>query len=158
MIIIIFGVSGCGKTTIAVDLSKSLGIPYYDADDFHPQVNIDKMSQGHPLNDQDRSPWLETLSKKLFEWDKNGGAILACSALKEKYRQVLSSKIDHCHWIFLSGSYELILDRMNKRKGHYMSGRMLKSQFEALEVPSYGIHVNIEKSPEEIISIIKSNL
>ena len=158
MIIQIIGVSGCGKSTIARNLSESLGIPYYDADDFHPKANIDKMSAGQPLNDADRAPWLTILSNNLQQWEKEGGAILACSALKERYRKVLSQGLDNCNWIFLEGSYDLILERMQKRKGHYMSGEMLRSQFEALEVPSYGIHIDIQKSPEEIIAKIKSSL
>lgn len=158
MIIQIIGVSGCGKSTIARKLSESLGIPYYDADDFHPQKNIDKMGAGQPLTDKDRYPWLAILSKNLQEWEKEGGAILACSALKESYRQILSKGLDDCTWIFLEGSYELILERMKKRKGHYMSGEMLRSQFEALEAPTYGVHIDIKKSPEEIIAKIKSSL
>ena len=158
MIIQVIGVSGCGKTTIAQKLSRALGIPYYDADDFHPQENIDKMSNGESLNDDDRAPWLQALSNNLQQWEKEGGAVLACSALKEKYRQVLGQNLEQCHWVFLNGSYELILGRMNKRKDHYMSGEMLRSQFEALEVPAYGIHIDIQKSPEEIIATIKSSL
>ena len=101
MIIQVIGVSGCGKTTIARKLSESIGLPYYDADDFHPQANIDKMSNGQPLNDEDRASWLETLSMNLQQWEQEGGAILACSALKEKYRKVLSQGLDHCYWVFL---------------------------------------------------------
>ena len=158
MIIQIIGVSGCGKSTIAKKLSESLDLPYYDADDFHPKANIDKMSAGQPLNDEDRAPWLAMLSSNLQKWEKEGGAILACSALKEKYRKILSQGLDNCTWIILEGSYELILDRMQKRKGHYMGGEMLRSQFEAFEVPSYGIHIDIQKSPEEIIAKLKSSL
>lgn len=158
MIIQVIGVSGCGKTTIARKLSEDLGLPFFDADDFHPQANIDKMRSGKPLNDQDRESWLETLSKNLVEWEKQGGAILACSALKEKYRKKLDKGLNNCHWVFLSGSYDVIFERMRKRKDHYMSEEMLRSQFEALEVPKYGIHVDIDKTPEEIVEIIKSSL
>ena len=158
MIIQVIGVSGCGKTTIARKLSEEMGIPYFDADDFHPQENIDKMSSGQPLNDSDRASWLDTLSVNLQKWENEGGAILACSALKEKYRKVLSQHLSICHWVFLEGSYELILERMNKRMNHYMGGEMLKSQFDILEIPGYGIHIDIQKSPEEIIAKIKSNL
>ena len=158
MIIQVIGVSGCGKSTIARNLSSSLGIPYYDADDFHPPENVEKMKGGQPLNDDDRATWLTTLSDHLQEWEQKGGAILACSALKEKYRKFLSKGLKECHWVFLSGDYDLIYNRMRKREGHYMSASMLKSQFDALEVPAYGIHIDINKSPEEIINIIKSNL
>ena len=158
MIIQIIGVSGCGKSTIARKLSENLGIPYFDADDFHPKANIDKMSSGKPLNDADRAPWLAILSNNLKQWEKEGGAILACSALKERYRKVLSEGLDTCTWIFLEGSYELILERMQKRKGHYMGEKMLRSQFKALEVPDYGIHIDIQMSPEEIVAKIKSSL
>jgi carbohydrate kinase (thermoresistant glucokinase family) len=158
MIVQIIGVSGCGKSTIARNLSKELGIPYYDADDYHPKENVDKMKNGLPLDDSDRASWLTTLSTHLQQWDKNEGAILACSALKEKYREVLSEGLDDCHWVFLSGDYDLIYNRMTKRQGHYMSEQMLKSQFDSLEIPSYGIHIDINKSPEEIINIIKSSL
>lgn len=158
MIIQVIGVSGCGKSTIARSLSASLGIPYYDADDFHPPENVEKMKGGQPLNDDDRATWLTTLSDHLQEWEQKGGAILACSALKEKYRKILSKGLKECHWVFLSGDYDLIYNRMRKREGHYMSASMLKSQFDALEVPAYGIHIDINKSPEEIINIIKSNL
>lgn len=157
-IIQVIGVSGCGKTTIARRLSEDLDLPFYDADDFHPQVNIDKMASGKPLNDEDRALWLETLSKNLQQWEKKSGAVLACSALKEKYRQVLATGLHDCEWVFLSGSYELIYDRMQKRKDHYMGEIMLKSQFDALEIPKYGIHVDIKNSPEEIVEKIKSSL
>ena len=93
-----------------------------------------------------------------MEWEKQGGAILACSALKEKYRKILAKGLNNCYWVFLSGSYDLIFERMRKRKDHYMSEEMLRSQFEALEVPEYGIHVDIDKSPEEIVEMIKSSL
>ena len=121
MIIQVIGVSGCGKTTIARNLSKAMGIPYYDADDFHPKENVEKMRNGHALNDSDRSSWLDSLSKHLKKWEKEEGAILACSALKEKYREVLSQGLKDCHWVFLSGDYDLIYGRMSSRKGHYMS-------------------------------------
>ena len=158
MIVQVIGVSGCGKTTIARNLSKAIGIPYYDADDFHPKENVEKMKSGKALDDSDRASWLSSLSVHLQKWEKEGGAILACSALKEKYRTVLSQGLKDCHWVFLAGDYDLIYNRMSTRKGHYMSERMLKSQFDALEVPSYGIHIDINKSPEEIVNIIKSSL
>lgn len=155
MIIVVLGVSGSGKSTISKGLSLALNIPYYDADDFHPIANINKMSSGQPLNDKDREPWLEELAQNLSEWSREKGAVLACSALKEKYRTLLNSNCeDKIIWVYLKGDYELIKSRMESRKDHFMSSQMLKSQFEALEVPEYGIHVDISGSPEAIIKSI----
>lgn len=158
MIIQVIGVSGCGKSTIAKLLSEDLGLPYYDADDFHPQENIKKMKGGRPLNDEDRTTWLAILSRNLQKWEAEGGAVLACSALKEKYREILTEGLKENHWVFLSGPYELIYERMQKRKNHYMSESMLRSQFDTLEVPDYGIHIDIALPPGEIIEKIKSKL
>jgi len=158
MVIFVIGVSGCGKSTIAEKLSKETGIPYFDADDFHPQANIEKMSRGEALTDEDRSSWLNTLSDKLQIWDQGKGAVLACSALKEKYRMTLSRNLEPCSWVFLSGSFELIQSRLNQRKGHYMGAKLLRSQFDTLEIPDYGIHIDIEMAPEEIIEKIKLSI
>lgn len=155
MIVFVMGVSGCGKSTIAEKLSAQTGMPYFDADDFHPQENIDKMSRGEALTDKDRASWLCDLSHHLQQWDKDNGAVLACSALKENYRQILSKNLESCFWVYLSGTFDLIESRLNKRKGHYMGSELLRSQFDTLEVPEYGIHVDIEQSPEEILEKIK---
>jgi 6-phosphogluconate dehydrogenase len=158
MIIIVMGVSGSGKTTIGQLLAKSLDLPFYDADDFHPQLNIEKMTGGVPLTDTDRWPWLESLGANIRRWENEGGAVLACSALKEQYRTVLQT-IPSIHWIYLSGSRSLILERLEFRKEHYMSGVLLDSQFTALEQPAYGIHVDVSLSPELIVEdiLIKLN-
>lgn len=159
MIIVILGVSGSGKTTIGKQLSEKLEIPFFDADDFHPQSNIDKMSGGNPLNDDDRYPWLFALANKIDEWSSKQGAILACSALKEKYRKLLSSNSDEkILWVHLSGSQSLIKERIEKRNGHFMNADLLSSQFNDLEVPEYGIQMNISETPEEIINTIISKL
>ena len=155
MVIFVIGVSGCGKSTIAEKLSMETGIPYFDADGYHPQANIEKMSRGEALTDEDRSSWLNTLSDKLQIWNKGKGAVLACSALKEKYRMTLSKNLEPYIWVFLSGSFELIQSRLNQRKGHYMGAQLLRSQFDTLEIPDYGIHIDIEDNPEEIIEKIK---
>lgn len=156
--IIIMGVSGCGKTTIGKRLSDRTGMPFFDADDFHPQSNIDKMSNNIPLTDSDRHPWLISLSEKIAFWDSQGGAILACSALKEQYRELLSAGNTSISWVYLSGSFELIKSRMESRNGHYMKASLLQSQFDALEVPDYGLDISIENDPEEIIDTIISKL
>jgi len=156
--ILIIGVSGSGKTTVAKLLSKAIDKRFFDADDFHSQDNINKMKRGMALNDQDRSSWLNTLANKMEKWESEDGAILACSALKEKYRRILSSKTNNIFWVYLSGSYDVINSRMSKRKDHYMSADLLQSQFDALEIPEYGLHINIELAPQEIVNIIKSEL
>lgn len=157
MIYIIMGVSGCGKSTIAEALSEAINIPFYDADDFHPTANIQKMSQGQPLNDNDRQPWLEQLATELYNWNVGKGGILACSALKESYRQILSSKVNNIHWIYLNGSFDLIYNRMQQRESHFMKKEMLQSQFDTLEVPNYGLSIDISKSVEEMINEIMNN-
>ena len=154
---IIFGVSGTGKTTIGKLLAEKLEIPFYDADDFHPKENVEKMSNGIPLNDEDRSPWLQTLAKEIEFWSENGGAVLACSALKQSYRNILQT-YKKVEWIFLEGEFDLIYNRINQRKGHYMGSDMLQSQFDTLEEPITGIKVSIIPSPKEIVENIISKI
>ena len=156
--IIVMGVSGCGKTTIGKGLAEHLHLPYYDADDFHPSSNIEKMKKGIPLDDQDRLPWLNTLADQIQTWDSQGGAVLSCSALKESYRKLLASKSKPIDWVYLKGSFELIQSRLEKREGHYMKSGLLQSQFDALEEPKYGISISIDNTPETMISTILSNL
>lgn len=156
--IVIIGVSGCGKTTVGKLLSKKSGKPFYDADNFHPQTNIDKMKNGIPLNDKDRIPWLKLLSSKMAVIEEKTEVILACSALKEIYRRLLSENNNMITWVYLDGSFELIKERMYNRDSHFMKSQMLKSQFEDLEVPDYGLHISITESPEEIVNTIISKL
>jgi 6-phosphogluconate dehydrogenase len=153
------GVSGSGKTSVGKALASELEVPFYDADDFHPQGNIVKMKQGMPLDDKDRKSWLETLSKNLVQWEAATGAILACSALKEIYRTALQSgkRID-ITWIFLYGRPELIKARMSGRKGHYFKSELLDSQLADLEPPQYGWHFNISSSSDHIVKIILNKL
>ncbi|TYA74386.1 gluconokinase [Seonamhaeicola marinus] len=153
-IIIVMGVCGSGKTAIGKALSERLGLPFFDGDDFHPQENLDKMTNSVPLNDNDRQPWLLKLSKNLKEWQNSTGAILACSALKESYRQVLNTDLRNVFWIVLQGDFDVIIKRMLSRSNHYMKSEMLQSQFDVLEIPNYGFHVSIEKSIEEISNSI----
>jgi 6-phosphogluconate dehydrogenase/gluconokinase len=156
--IVIMGVSGCGKTTIGKQLAKQLDLPYFDADDFHSASNIEKMKHGIPLNDEDRMPWLTLLANNIQTWDVQGGAVLSCSALKESYRKLLASKSKQVNWVYLKGSFELIQSRLEHREGHYMKSGLLQSQFDTLEEPNYGIHISIENTPELIISKIISKL
>ncbi len=156
--IITMGVSGCGKTTIGKLLADKLDVAYFDADDFHPQENIEKMKKGIPLTDEDRNPWLLNLANKIADWDKNGGAVLSCSALKENYRQILMSKAPKIQWVYLAGSYDVIAERMRKRGNHYMKSNLLQSQFDTLEEPNYGIKVSILATPYNIVETILSKL
>ena len=150
--IVVMGVSGSGKTTVGKELAAKLDLPFYDADDFHSQTSIEKMKSGTPLTDPDRYPWLQLLSEKIEHWNTEGSAVLACSALKEEYRTILSSRTKMI-WVYLVVGFETIYDRMKKRD-HYMKPEMLQSQFDTLEIPDYGIHVDASHSVEEIVAKI----
>lgn len=158
-VIVVMGVSGCGKTSIGKQLASALEVPFFDADDFHPEENIKKMKNGQALNDTDRKPWLVKLSENISTWQNSTGAVLACSALRESYRTLLTAKENAIFWVVLQGDYNLIKQRMERRNNHYMKPEMLQSQFDALEVPKYGFHISIEKSIKEITkSVIKEVL
>lgn len=156
MVYILMGVSGAGKTLIGRKLSAKLEIPFYDGDDFHPPENVSKMKSGQPLNDDDRWPWLEKLACKISEWNQEGDAILACSALKKRYRELLKSHSaeDSVVFIYLKGPATLIADRIENRSNHFMPEELLESQFETLEEPDQCITVSINQSPEEIVNFI----
>lgn len=159
MIYITSGVSGAGKTTIGLLLSSELKLPFYDADDFHPKENVEKMANGIPLKDIDREAWLENLSANLRKWNAEGGAVLACSALKEKYRKKLQSiPKEEIIWIFLHSNYDVILERLSSREDHYFKPSLLQSQYDTLEFPGYGIHIDVNKTKDKIIEEIMENL
>jgi carbohydrate kinase (thermoresistant glucokinase family) len=157
--IYIMGVAGSGKTTIGKKLSGKTGYAFYDADDFHPQENINKMKAGLPLTDEDRLPWLDNIHQFVSNHLQSGNIIMACSALKKSYRQRLASGIeDRCRWVFLSGSYDTILKRMQARTDHYMPTELLRSQFDALEVPGQVIEINIDNDPDNITATILAKI
>ena len=157
-IIYIMGVAGSGKTTIGKLLSFQTGFPFFDADDLHPAGNKQKMKAGNPLDDKDRQPWLHKLNVLAIEQSKLKGAIIACSALKKKYRDVLALGISKPNWIFLEGSYEIIYQRMQKREDHFMPPGLLLSQFANLEVPADAFMVNINNDPAKIVEMIMQHL
>jgi carbohydrate kinase (thermoresistant glucokinase family) len=159
MVYVIMGVAGCGKTTIGRLLAQKLKVPFYDADDFHSQDNVLKMKSGIPLDDAERLPWLAKLSVNIARWNKGNDAVLACSALKESYRQILSSRgTEQVLFIHLRGDRELISSRLAKRNDHYFSSALLESQFNILEPPSPGIAVQTDAKPEEIAQKIHKEL
>jgi gluconokinase len=152
---LLMGVSGCGKTTIGKALATKLGWGFYDADDFHTPENKAKMSAGIPLDDNDRAPWLVSLHTLISTCLKeNEHGVLACSALKERYRQILLSGNQGVLIVYLKGDYDLIWSRMISRPGHYMKPEMLQSQFEVLEEPTYGLVVDVSRSVDEIVACI----
>ncbi len=150
---IIMGVSGCGKTCIGGLLAAALNLPFYDGDDFHPASNIQKMENGMPLNDSDRKPWLELLNNYIQQWNVEGGAVLACSALKAKYRYLLSQNA-RVVFIYLQSTKERILDRLNKRQNHFMPSSLLDSQFATLEEPRDALYVDNSPPPTEVIETL----
>lgn len=155
---IIMGVSGTGKSTIGKLLSNTLEIPFFDGDDFHPRENIEKMEAGNPLNDDDRKGWLVRLNA-LAQEHKSTGAIIACSALKESYRDILLEGMEnHLGFIHLEGTFELIKSRLESRKGHFMPLALLQSQFDALEVPTEAITVSVSLTPNQIIREITNQV
>lgn len=154
MIYYIMGVSGCGKSTIGTLLAKKLSLPYFDGDDFHSPENVAKMASGIPLTDEDRWPWLENIAIKASEL-ADTGAVFACSALKAEYRKVLEAGLGRkITWVFLSGSRELLTQRLQQRKGHYMPPDLLQSQLDTLEPPKNALRIDISAHPEEIINQI----
>ena len=151
------GVSGSGKSSVGVYLAKTRSIPFYDADYYHNESNIQKMKKGQSLNDSDRMPWLKLLSSNIKEWNSKGDAVLACSALKEKYRTQLS-KNNEVIFVFLDGDYKLIYERLSKRENHFFSKKMLKKQYLDLEKPKNCIMIPVNQSIEEICLMINSKL
>jgi gluconokinase len=158
MIIILMGVTGSGKTTVGRLLAEDLGWTYADADDFHSEQNLEKMKAGIPLNDADRKPWLESLGKLVRDClIRSEDAVLACSALKESYRESLLLD-EQVKLVYLKGDYQLIRERLAQRRGHYMDPALLDSQFETLEEPLECLRIDASPDPHAIISIIRKGL
>jgi gluconokinase len=161
MVVIIFGVAGAGKTTVGELLARELNWHFYEADDFHPQANIEKMRKGVPLTDEDRRPWLGKL-RELIERCLNRGenAVLACSALKQAYRQYLCVNAQ-VKLVFLHGEFALIADQLRHRRGHFMNPALLQSQFADLEEPQpaeNAMVIELGRKPDELVKEISSKL
>ena len=159
MVIIVMGVAGSGKTTVGRCLAETLGWPYCEGDDLHPTANLQKMAAGIPLTDADRLPWLRELRRRIEGCiAARENAVIACSALKESYREILAGGLDEVHFVHLTGSPELIRERLAHRTGHFMKAGMLDSQLAALEPPADAVAVDVAGSPEEIVTEIRGRL
>jgi len=157
MILVIMGVTGAGKTTVGKLLANKLGWRFIEADDYHSKVNIRKMNQGIPLNDEDRVPWLKDLNKILKYYEAiSKNAVLSCSALKGKYRLILADNMLTTEFILLEAGVEDIEVRLDKRKGHFMNPVLLRSQFNDLDVSEYIFCLDATLSPDQISSLIIS--
>ena len=156
-LIIIFGVSGSGKSTIGKKLSKDLKFKFIEGDDFHSINNINKMKRRLALNDNDREEWLQALNNKLK--DQSINTVLACSALKEKYRKKLIRGLDiNIFWFCLKGEFDLINQRLKKRNNHFFSSSLLQSQYDIIEYPDYCNFIDISESKNKIVELIKLKL
>jgi len=152
--VVVMGVSGVGKTTIATALASRVGYEFAEADDFHPQSNIDKMSAGVPLNDEDRAPWLRALADWMRQrYDEGRSTVMACSALRRRYRDILREGAPDAFFVHLVGDQALLLDRMDHRK-HFMPSALLQSQFDTLEPlgdDENGLVLDVAGPPESLV-------
>jgi gluconokinase len=162
MIIVVMGVSGAGKTTVGERLAAVLGARFVEGDRHHPPANVAKMSRGVPLGDADRLPWLEALARELQRSRAAGGGIvLACSALRRAYRDILRAGHDDVHFVFLDGEKPLIRRRLDERHDHFMPPALLDSQFAALEPPGADervVRADVAADPEEIVAAVLKTL
>ena len=163
MILILIGVSGSGKTIVGQALSALTGWLFLDADDYHPRVNIAKMSRGEPLTDVERAPWLEILRTEIAaRLERGEDAILACSALKKAYRQQLQVDPEQVRFAYLQVPPELLQKRLEQRQGHFMQSSMLSSQLETLEEPNQSealtVKVAADSTPAILASTIRKSL
>lgn len=160
-VIIIMGVSGSGKTSVGQRLAQAINCPFYEGDDFHPPENVTKMSQGIPLDDRDRWPWLDALAMLIEEHVlRREQVVVSCSALKRTYRERLAGSHSEVQFVYLQGSYDVIWERMVSRPGHFMPPSLLQTQFDTLEepTPEEALTIPITQSVDEIVAEIIQKL
>jgi len=158
MIVVLMGVAGAGKTTVGKLFAATLGWEFADGDDYHSAANIEKMRSGIPLTDADREPWLNSLRALILKWiESKKNAVLACSALKQSYRDYLQANSE-VHFVYLRASEQVLHERLRARHGHYMTDKMLASQLATLQEPQHAIIVDGDRTPQEIVAEIRRTL
>ena len=159
MIILLMGVSGAGKTSVGAQLADDLGWPFYAGDTFHPKANVEKMRQDIPLTDADRFPWLTALHHLIDDLARQEtSAVVTCSALKQAYRDRLLDGPGDARLVYLKGDFALIRARMQTRRSHYFKADLLRSQFDALEEPDFGLVIDIAQPLEAMVREIRQTL
>lgn len=159
--IVVMGVCGCGKSTLAKRLAEQLNGVFLEGDAFHTPANIAKMSSGTPLTDADRQPWLETLGSEIRQQALSGAVVLACSSLKRSYRDLLRKQAGELFFVYLEGSPDLLNARLSARQGHYMSSSLLQSQLKDLEAPGddeASVTLSIQESPDHLLECVLEQL
>lgn len=160
-VVVVMGVAGSGKTTVAELLAARLGVPYAEADEFHPRANIEKMSAGHPLTDEDRWPWLRAIAEWITRQAAGDGGVVTCSALKRSYRDLLREGSAQVWFVHLAGTRELLADRIGHRKGHFMPAALLDSQLadlQPLDPDEPGVTLDVAHTPEELAEAAQRSL
>ncbi|MEO8218711.1 MAG: gluconokinase [Acidobacteriota bacterium] len=156
MIIVLMGVSGSGKTAVGIQLARDLDWKFFDGDDFHSPANVERMAHGIALTDEDRLPWLEELARLISEIFSQGkSAVVACSALRRSYREILRGGSDAVRFVYLKGSPELIRHRLRGRAGHFFDPRLLASQFDTLEEPPEAMIIDVSPPVAVIVAQIR---